>query len=89
MTGTLITITSYFITNILAGSVSPGLDAPRMAGSFPSEVSSVNFQPPEVRPIPDSLNLQVSLVFITCHFGKILKVLKNFIRFLVYNFVFG
>jgi hypothetical protein len=31
------------ITNILAGSVSPGLDAP---------------------------NLQVCLVFITCHFGK-------------------
>jgi hypothetical protein len=24
-----------FITNILAGSVSPGLDAPRVAGSFP------------------------------------------------------
>jgi hypothetical protein len=29
-----------------------------------SEVSSENFQPPEVRPIPDSPNLQVWLVFI-------------------------
>ena len=34
---------------------------------------SGNFQPPEVRPIPDSPNLQVCLVFITCHFGKMLK----------------
>ena len=37
------------------------------------QLSSGNFQPPEVRPIPDSQNLQVCLVFITCHFGKILK----------------
>jgi hypothetical protein len=37
-----------------------------------------NFQPPEVRPIPDSPNLQVCLVFITCHFGKILKSTEEF-----------
>ena len=58
--------------------VSLGLDAPRVGWKFPelaerSEVSSGNFQPPEVRPIKDSPNLQVCLVFITCHFGKILK----------------
>ena len=28
-------VITRFITNILAGSVSPGLDAPRVAGSFP------------------------------------------------------
>jgi hypothetical protein len=33
---------------------------------------------PEVRPIPDSPNLQVCLVFITCHFGKILKSTEEF-----------
>ena len=44
------------IINILAGR-SPGLDAPRVAGSFPNSPS-------------DSPNLQVCLVFITCHFGK-------------------
>jgi hypothetical protein len=43
-------------------------------------VSSGNFQPPEVRPIPDSPNLQVCLVFITCHFGKILKSTEEFYR---------
>jgi hypothetical protein len=37
-----------------------------------------NFQPPEVRPIPDSPNLQVCLVFITCYFGKILKSTEEF-----------
>ena len=61
--------------------LSPGLDAPRVAGSFPnspSEVSSENFLPPSVRPIPDSPNLQVCLVFITCHFGKILKSTEEF-----------
>jgi hypothetical protein len=42
--------------------VSPGLDSPPER----SEVSSGNFQPPEVRPIPDSPNLQVCLVFIPC-----------------------
>jgi hypothetical protein len=49
------------ITNILAGSVSPGLDSPRVAGS---------------------------LVFITCHFGKILKSTElrvNFIRILLFS----
>ena len=55
--------------------VSPGLDAPRVAGSFPNlpsgaiEVSSKNFQPPEVRPIPYSPNLKVCFVFISRHFG--------------------
>jgi hypothetical protein len=39
---------------------------------------SGNFQPPEVRPIPDSPNLQVCLVFITCHFGKTLKSTEEF-----------
>jgi hypothetical protein len=43
-----------------------------------SEVGSGNFQPSEVRPIPDSPNLQVCLVFITCHFGKILKSAEEF-----------
>jgi hypothetical protein len=70
--------------------VSPGLDAPRVAGKFPelterSEVGSGNFQPPEVRPIPDSPNLQVCLVFITCHFGKNTKEFTHFsIQFLVW-----
>ena len=34
-----------------------------------TEVGSGNFRPPEVRPIPESPNLQVCLVFSTCHFG--------------------
>jgi hypothetical protein len=37
--------------------VSQGLDALRVAGSFPSEVG--HFQPPEVRPISDSPVLQI------------------------------
>ena len=51
-----------------------------------SEVSSGNFQPPEVCPIPDSPNLQVCLVFIPCHFAK---KYKRIYAFLVYNFLFG
>jgi hypothetical protein len=46
----------------------------------------------EVRPIPDSPNLQVCLVFITCHFGKILKSTEEFythLLFSIFNFVFG
>jgi hypothetical protein len=35
-----------------------------------SEMGSGNFQPAEVRPIPDSPNLQVCFVFITLAFGK-------------------
>jgi hypothetical protein len=56
-----------FVTNILAGrSVRDWTH--RGCWKFPelteqSEVSSGNFQPPEARPIPDSPNLQVCLVF--------------------------
>ena len=32
-----------YITNILAGSVSPGLDAPRVAGSFPNFIRILLF----------------------------------------------
>jgi hypothetical protein len=35
--------TSYNITNVLAGSVSPGLDAPRVAGSFPNSSSEARY----------------------------------------------
>ncbi len=44
------------IINILAGLVSPGLDPPRVAGSF---ASSGNFQPPKV-----------ATSIIPCHFAK-------------------
>ena len=43
-----------------------------------SEMGSGNFQPPEVRPIPDSPYLQVCFVFITCHFGKSTKEFTHF-----------
>jgi hypothetical protein len=70
------------ITNILAGDES-GIGRTEGDWKFPerterSVLSSGNFQPPEVRPIPDSPNLQVCLVFITCHFGKILKSTEEF-----------
>jgi hypothetical protein len=65
-----------------------GWKFPELTARERSEVGSGNFQPPEVRSIPDSSNLQVCFVFITCHFGKKYCLLKN-LRILVYNFLFG
>jgi hypothetical protein len=55
--------------------VSPGLDAPRVAGSFPNSPSEgrwVRGKLPATRDAsnPGLTSLQVCLVFITCHFGK-------------------
>jgi hypothetical protein len=51
----------------------------RTEGSWP--FPELTERTPEVRPIPDSPNLQVCFVFITCHFGKMLKSTEEFTHF--------